>query len=89
MNIFRILRDNPNDPDGNVWHIGEHDLTVEDVEDVPSNPTSEGISASTGRPCLWGYTFEAIYIIVVYEQIDPDTIRVVTAYEVPEPREGP
>jgi hypothetical protein len=30
------------------------------------------------------YTPGGDYIIVVYEQIDADTIRVVTAYEVPE-----
>ncbi len=41
---------------------------------------------SSGRPCVWGYTLEGIYIIVVYEEIDEDTIRVVTAYEVSEPR---
>ncbi len=86
MNIFRILWDEPDDPDGNVQHIAEHGLTIEDVEDVLSNPTSEGNSASTGRPCVWGYTLESIYIIVVYEDIDQDTIRVVTAYEVPESR---
>jgi uncharacterized DUF497 family protein len=86
MNIFRILWDDPDDPDGNVQHTAEHGLTIEDVEEVLSNPTSEGSSASTGRPCVWGYTLEGIYIIVVYEEIDEDTIRVVTAYEVPESR---
>jgi uncharacterized DUF497 family protein len=86
MNIFRILWDDPDDPDGNVEHIAEHGLTIEDVEEVLSNPTSEGTSAFTGRPCVCGYTLEGIYIIVVYEEIDPDTIRVVTAYEVPESR---
>jgi uncharacterized DUF497 family protein len=86
VNIFRILWDDADDPDGNVQHLGEHDLTIDDVEEVLSNPISEGSSASTGRPCVWGYTLEGIYIIVVYDQIDADTIRVVTAYEVPEPR---
>jgi uncharacterized DUF497 family protein len=86
MDIFRIIWDEPDDPDGNVQHIAEHGLSIEDVEEVLSNPTSEGTSASTGRSCVWGYTFESIYILVVYEQIDPDTIRVVTAYEVSEPR---
>jgi len=38
-------------PDGNVQHIAEHGLEIEDV---------------------------------VYQEIDGDTIRVVTAYEVPE-----
>ncbi len=86
MNIFRILWDDPDDPDGNVQHIADHGLTIEDVEEVLSDPTSEGVSASTGRPCVWGYTQEDVYIIVVYEEIDQDTIRVVTAYEVPEPQ---
>jgi uncharacterized DUF497 family protein len=54
-------------------------LTIEDVEEVLSSPTSEGTSAFTGRPCAWGYTLEGVYIIVVYEEIDQDTIRVVTA----------
>jgi hypothetical protein len=58
MNIFRILWDDPDDPDGNVQHIAEHGLTIEDVEEVLGNPTSEGTSASTGRPCAWGYTLE-------------------------------
>jgi uncharacterized DUF497 family protein len=84
MNIFRIIWDEPDDPDGNVQHIAEHGLTIDDVEEVLANPISEGTSASTGRPCVWGYTLEGIYIIVVYEEIDEDTIRVVTAYEVPE-----
>lgn len=57
-----------------------------DVEEVLSNPSSEGTSASTGRPCIWGYAIEGIYMIVAYEEIDPDTIRVVRAYKVPDPR---
>ncbi|HQU44566.1 MAG TPA: hypothetical protein PK867_17230, partial [Pirellulales bacterium] len=44
------------EPDGNVQHIAEHGLTVEDVEHVLENPTAEGISQSTGRPCCFGYT---------------------------------
>ncbi len=73
MNIFRILWDDPDDPEGNVQHIAEHGLTIEDVEEVLTNPASEGTSASTGRPCVWGYALEGSYIIVVYEEIDPDT----------------
>jgi hypothetical protein len=61
-------------------------LSIEDVEEVLENPTSEGTSASIGRPCVWGHTLEGMYVIVVYDQIDEDTIRVRTAYEVPEPR---
>ncbi len=28
------------------------------------------------------------HVIVVYDRIDEDTIRVITAYEVPEPEDG-
>ncbi len=86
MTFLRIFWDDPNDPDGNVQHIAEHGLDLEDVEEVLENPTARGRSASTDRPCVWGYTIEGIYIIVVYESIDDDTVRVVTAYEVPEPK---
>jgi uncharacterized DUF497 family protein len=86
MDYLRILWDDPDDPNGNVQHILEHGLSIDDVEEVLGNPASEGMSASTGRPCLWGHTAEGQYIIVVYDQIDEDTIRVRTAYEVPEPR---
>jgi uncharacterized DUF497 family protein len=86
MGYLRILWDDPDDPNGNVQHLLEHGLSIEDVEEVLENPTSEGTSASTLRPCLWGYTAEGQYIIVVYDEIDEDTIRVRTAYEVPEPR---
>ena len=44
-----------------------------------------GASRSTGLPVLWGYTHEGRYIIVVYEEVDDATIRVITAYDVPEP----
>jgi len=85
MTFFRVLWDDPQDPDGNVQHIAEHGLDIEDVEEVLSSPVAEGVSASSGRPVVWGYTLERVYIIVVYEQIDEDTIRVTTAYPVSEP----
>ena len=67
---------------GNVEHIEEHGLTVEDVEYVLDNPTKLGFSRSSGLPCLWGYSQEGLFIIVIYEEIDEDTIYPVTAYEV-------
>ena len=85
MDFFRALWDDPDDLDGNVEHIAEHGLTIDDVEEVLENPSSEGHSKSSGLPCLWGYTPDGRYIIVVCEVIDEDTIRVVTAYDVPEP----
>ena len=85
MTFLRILWDDPHDPYGNVQHIAEHELDIDDVEEVLARPCREGVSASSGLPILWGYTLERVYIIVVYQRIDEDTIRVVTAYPVPEP----
>lgn len=73
------------DPGGNVEHIEEHGLTVEDVEHVLQNRESRATSNSSGDPCVFGYTSDGRYIIVVFEQIDDDTIYPVTAYDVPEP----
>jgi uncharacterized DUF497 family protein len=73
------------EPGGNIEHIQEHGLTVEDVECVLANPKSESVSRSSGQPCVFGYTPDGTYIIVVFEQIDKETINPVTAYEVPEP----
>ena len=37
MKFFRIIWDDPDDPNGNVQHIIEHGLAIEDVEDVLRN----------------------------------------------------
>ena len=75
-----------NDDSGeNVEHIGDHGLLTADVEYVLENYESAGKSVSSGRPCVFGYTEDGRYIIVLYDQIDGDTIYPVTAYEVPEP----
>jgi uncharacterized DUF497 family protein len=67
---------------GNIEHVEEHGLTVEDVEHVLAHPVKEGFSRSSGLPCVFGYTPDDVYIIVVFEEIDDDTIYPVTAYEV-------
>ena len=85
MSFFRILWDSEEDPNGNVEHIAEHGLAVEDVEEVLASPTSEGVSRSSGLPLVWGYTPDGIFIVVVYQQINEEMIRVVTAYQVDEP----
>ncbi len=56
------------------------------MEDVLAAPTSKGHSDSSGLPAVWGYVPDGRFVIVVFEQIEEDTIRVVTAYEVPEPK---
>jgi uncharacterized DUF497 family protein len=54
------------------------------VEHVLKNPTEEGKSRSSGLPAVWGYTPDDRFIIVVYEEVPLNTVRVITAYEVPE-----
>jgi hypothetical protein len=72
-------------PGGNVEHIEEHDLTTEDVDHVLQNPDASGISQSSGRPCVFGFTPGGRYVIVVYEEVDGQTVIPVTAYEIQEP----
>jgi hypothetical protein len=72
-------------PGGNVEHVEEHDLTTHDVDYVLENYESTGTSRSSGRPSVFGHTPDGRYIVVIYEEVDPDTVLPVTAYEVPEP----
>jgi uncharacterized DUF497 family protein len=84
MHYFSVIWDDEEDPDGNIQHVAEHDLTIDDVEDVLADPESEGQSKSSGCPVVWDHVPDGRFIIVVFEQVDQDTIRVITAYEVPE-----
>lgn len=83
-----ILWDLDDDPEGNVQHCAEHGVTKEEVEEVFANASDSDVSDSTGRPVVFGGTNAGRHLIVVYEEIDEETIYPVTAYEVPE-REWP
>ena len=77
------------EPGANVEHVKQHGLTPDEVDEVlldDAIPTAH--SASSDRPCKFGYTSTGKYIIVVFQEIpaDPKVIVPVTAYEVPEPR---
>jgi uncharacterized DUF497 family protein len=85
MRYLQIIWDEEDRPDGNIQHIAEHGLTIEDVEYVLENSTEETISKRSGRPCRFGYTSSGDYIIVVFEEIGKDIIYPITAYELPEP----
>jgi hypothetical protein len=81
--MWQVIWDD--EPDGNVDHVFEHGLTPDDVEFVLNNYESQAVSQASGQPCVFGYTEDGRYIIVVYEEIDQETIHPVTAYDVPEP----
>ena len=83
MNWTQIIWDPT--PGGNVDKVEEHDLTTQEVDDVLQNYESTGVSHSSGRPCVFGHTPDDRYIIVIYDEVDDDTVIPVTAYEVPEP----
>jgi uncharacterized DUF497 family protein len=79
------------EPEGNVEHIAEHGLTVDEVESVLLDTTLQSWrSRSTQRPCKFGWTHTGRYIVVLWDVVheEPRAIYPVTAYEVPPPREG-
>ena len=83
-----IIWDLEDDPDGNVQHIRQHDVTIEEAEEVLLNPrSSRAVSRSTGSPTAFGWTLTGRYLAVVYEiaEDDPLTLRPLTAYDVPPP----
>jgi hypothetical protein len=84
MGYFTIIWDLDDDPDGNVSHIAEHDLTKEEVEDVLADPEGRSTSRSSGLPIVFGMTSTGRYIAVVFQEIDTDTAKPVTAYDVEE-----
>jgi len=73
-------------PGGNVEHVEEHDLTTDDVDHVLTNYESKGKSKTSGRPCVYGHVPDGHHVVVIYEEVDDDTVTPVTAYEVPERR---
>lgn len=82
MDWIQILWDDS--PGGNVEHIEEHDLTTDEVDYVLENYESKDFSRSSGCPCVFGYTPDGRYVIVVYEEEDR-MVYPKTAYEIEEP----
>ena len=82
MEYVTVIWDLDDDPEGNVQHIVEHDLTKEEVEEVLANPERRSTSRSSGLPIVFGETSTGRYIAVVFREIDSDTVKPVTAYEI-------
>jgi hypothetical protein len=83
--FIRIIWDLEDDPEGNVQKIIEHDLTTDEVEEVLLNPDNETRSRSSGLPASFGYASTGQYIMVIYEIVDEDAVKPITAFPVPEP----
>jgi uncharacterized DUF497 family protein len=81
-----IVWDLDDDPEGNVQHCAEHGVTKDEVDEVLLAATDADVSRSSGRPAVFGDTSAGRHLMVIYEEIDEDTIYPVTAYEVPRRR---
>jgi hypothetical protein len=84
MGYATIIGDMEDDPAGNVQHIAEHDLTKEEVEDAVPEPEWRSISRSSGLPIVFGTTTSGRFIAVVFQEIDNETIKPVTAFDIDE-----
>ena len=84
MDSITIIWDLDDDPEGNVRHIADHDLTKEEVEDVLANPEGRSTSRSSGLPIVFGTTSTGRFIAVAFREIDADTVRPVSAYDIEE-----
>jgi len=78
-----IIWDLDEDPDGNVQHCAQHGVTKEEVEEGFDNPTDYDVSQSSGRPVVFGDTSTGRHLMVVYDEVDEDTVYPVKAYDVP------
>ena len=85
-----IIWDLPDDPEGNVQHLREHDVSIEEAEEVLlSRESSRATSRTSGLPTAFGWTSTGRHLAVVYDLVDDDplTLRPVTAYDAPPPAE--
>lgn len=83
MPFTSILWDLDEDPDGNARHCADHGVAKEEVEEVFRGATDFDVSRTSGRPVAFGDTGTGRHIMVVYEEIDSETVYPITAYEVP------
>ena len=66
MRIHQIIWDLDEDPDGNVQHIAEHGLSIEEDEVV--------VSYSSGRPIVLGETGSGKRIAVEFDVVEENLL---------------
>ena len=67
-----IIWDLEDDPDGNVQHLREHDVSIEAAEEVLLDPqSSRAVSRTSGLPTAFGWTSTGRHLAVVYEVPPP------------------
>ena len=91
MQIEQMVWDEDDDPDGNVAHIAEHGIDIDEVEDVLYNPKNRtGPSTHSGRMLTCGWTETGRFLCVAWEHAskNPLIVKPVTAFESNPPRGG-
>lgn len=83
MSFQAIIWDLESDPLGNVFHCAEHGISIDEIEEVLTNPLDFDTSHSSGFPVVFGETSTGRHVMVVFELIDAMTVYPITAYEVP------
>lgn len=83
MPFTSIIWDLDDDPEGNVQHCLAHGVSKDEVRQVLRNPTDYDDSHSSGWPVVFGDTNTGRHLIVVYEEVDEDTVYPITSYDVP------
>lgn len=83
MRFDAIIWDLDDDPDGNVQHCADHGVTKEEAEDVFAHATDMDVSRTSGLPVIFGDTSAGRHLMVVFEEIDANTVYPVSAYDVP------
>ena len=87
--MFQIIWDLEDDHKGNVWHIAEHGVSPDEVEEVLNDRHSQtAYSKSSGRPITFGWIAQGRYLAVVWELIEDNPLVAypVTAYPASEPK---
>ncbi|QDU36841.1 hypothetical protein Mal4_11410 [Maioricimonas rarisocia] len=75
-----VWNDDPQD--GNIEHVEQHGLTVEEVEHVLSDFDRMEVSRRSGLPIIFGFLPDGRRVAVVIEEFDDSTVYPVTAFEV-------
>jgi len=64
VRIQNVLWDLDSELEGNVQHIAEHGITIEEVEEVLFGSDDVAASNTSGRPIMFGETSTGRYIAV-------------------------
>jgi hypothetical protein len=77
-----FIWDLEDDPAGNVRHVAENGLSIDDVIHAFETVYDVDVSRSSGRRLLHGFAVDDFTeITVIYEQVADDLVYVVTAFE--------